>query len=77
MAHSLWVLDNDPDHPAGGAVGDLDPVAAEARLGRQVDRDGRHRLTGRVSVQLSHLEMAKWFMQLLKHNPYNIHTNTL
>ncbi len=52
VSHSLWMLYDHTDHAAARPVRDLDPVAAETRLRRQVHGDGGHAVTGRISVQV-------------------------
>ena len=47
----LWVLYNDAYPAAGRAVRNLDPVPAQARLGRQVDGDGGHTVARWVSTK--------------------------
>ena len=51
MPDGLWVLYNDAYPAAGRAVRNLDPVPAQARLGRQVDGDGGHTVARWVSTK--------------------------
>ena len=55
VAEGLRVLHDDPDDTGAGAVGDLDPVARDGRLGGEVDRDGGDGVGVGVAVQLGHL----------------------
>ena len=52
VAHGLGMLHDHPHHPAARAIGDLDPVAAERGLRREIDGDGGDCHSSRVSVQL-------------------------
>ena len=49
VADGLGVLDDNAHPAARCAVRNLDPVAANAGLWRQVDGDGRHAVAGRIS----------------------------
>lgn len=52
MTDSLRMLNNDPNLPGAGPIGDLDPITGIARLGRQVDTKSGYGVATRVFVEL-------------------------
>ena len=52
MTDGLRMLNNDPNLPSTGPIGDLDPITGIARLGRQVDTESGYGVTARVFVEL-------------------------